>query len=216
MRTVSMRSFRSFGRLAVLAAGVILAVNGVAQANSVSFLVEPDDYDANNDGFITDDEFQPEGMDGGSPDGVIFALVPTNNLVGGDRFLLAPDTGLHFGGGGGSTLSFDFTLNADIELETYTLADNGFILGDPIFDILDGGDVLSMANTAVDNGDTYPFNGGPLLLDAGTTYSFNVTDFGAGIQSFMASWQYTVVPEPASCILLGAMGLTMVRPRRRR
>lgn len=187
-----------------------LCAPGAARAASVSFLVDPVTIDTSPmDGFITGSEFQPVG-----DDGVNFDLLPTNNLVGGDRFLLALTTGIQFGGGGGSTLEFEFTTDTTIQLESYTLPNSGFILNDPVFDIRDGVDILSLSNTAVDNGDTHNFNSGPVLINAGTTYTFIATNTGAGIQSFMESWQYSVVPEPASAALLG-VGLLCVATRRK-
>lgn len=184
---------------------------GTAQAgvHSVSFLVDPDTIDANNDGFITGGEFQPVGSSGH-----VFALTPTNNLVGADRFLLSDTRGLHFGGGGGSTLSFDFSVNQDIELTTYTIASTGFILNNPLFDLRKDADVLSTGNDATPNGLTAAFGGGPVTIEAGETYSFVVTNTGAAIQSFMDSWNYNVVPAPAGIGALGLFGLASMRRRR--
>lgn len=189
-----------FWAMAVVASLGLLAPTQT-QGAVVSFLVDPDTIDVNMDGFITGNELMPVGSDG-----VVFTTEPTDNLVGTDRFSLSLARGIHFGGGGGSTLSFDFSVDHPVTLNSYTLASSGFILGDPDFDIREGANVLSASNTAVSNGDTHNFNSGPISLDAGTTYSFVVNTTGAGIQSFMASWDYTLVPEPAT----GWIGLVML------
>ena len=195
---------------AAIGVGGLLSPSQVG-AEEVSFFVDPDTIDDNMDGFITDDEFQPVGSDG-----VVFDLLPTNNLVGADRFLLSDTNGLHYGGGGGSTLSFDFSVSDDIELESYTLG-NGFFLGNPVFNISEGASVLSMANTSNSAGDTHAFAGGPISLNAGTTYTFETTTFGAGVQSYMGTWTYSrsAVPEPGSLSILGLVaGFLAVRRRR--
>jgi hypothetical protein len=184
----------------------------IVSADVVSFQVDPTAFDANMDGNITDDEFNPVG-DGGT----IFSLTPTDNLVGADRLFLDPSTGLQYGGGGGSSLSFDFMVNENISLESYTLSSSGFFLGDPIFNISQGATVLSSMNTSIASGETHSFNGGPLLLTAGTNYSFETQVSGAAIQSFVSSWTYstTSVPEPGSAGLLAVAGLAVGMRRRR-
>ena len=185
--------------------GMLLMVAAITAqttyAETVSFLVDPDTIDANMDGFITGNEFQPVGTDG-----TIFDLEPTANLVGGLRFLLSDDQGIHYGGGGGSTLAFAFSVNRDISLESYTLASTGFFLGNPEFNIEEGATELSSLNTSNASGDTHAFNGGPIALTAGTTYTFETQVNGAAIQAFMESWTYssTAIPEP------GALGLLML------
>lgn len=173
-----------------------------ASAETVSFLIDPATIDGDNDGFITGNEFSPVGSDA-----TVFTMLPTNNLVGFDRFLLSATNGLHFGGGGGSTLSFDFSTDQDIQLQSYTIG-GGFVLGDPVFDLRDGSTVLSASNTAIAAGDTHNFASGPIDIDAGTTYTFITTTFGAGTQSFMASWDYSakVIPVPAAAW----MGLSLL------
>lgn len=196
----------------LIVAALTTFLNGNLNADEiVSFQVDPDTIDSNNDGFITGSEFQPIGTDG-----TVWMLTPTDNLVGADRFLLSETRGLHFGGGGGSTLSFDFEVDQDVFLESYTIADTGFILGDPTFDILEGATLLSSNNTATSNGDTHLFEGGPVELTVGTTYSFQVNNAGAAIQSFMASWEYSAasVPEPGSASIL-MLSLLVVGKRRR-
>lgn len=184
-----------------------------ASADVVSFLVDPATFDSNSDGFITGHEFQPMGTDG-----TVFDLEPTLNLVGADRFLLNLSTGLHFGGGGGSTIEFEFSVDKDLTLDSYTLSSAGFILGNPVFDIRENSTVLSSGNTAIASGDTHNFAGGPITLDAGTVYTFEATTFGAATQSFMAAWNYTpsAIPEPGSATCLGLAGLVLLGVRRRR
>lgn len=199
-----------------MATAVVIAVfsiGSVGQADEIlSFQVDPDTFDTNMDGFIQNDEFQPFGTDG-----TRFIFTPTDNLVGGDRFLLSEDRGLHYGGGGGSTLSFDFTANRDIELESYTLSSSGFFLSNPSFNIMEGTTVLSSSNTSNDSGDTHNFNGGPIALAANTTYSFETQVSGAGVQAYMSSWTYSVsaVPEPGAFSLLMLAG-SFAGLRRRR
>ena len=181
-------------------------------ADEVSFLVDPATIDSNNDGFITGNEFQPVGTDG-----TIFGLTPVNNLVGMPRFLLSDTNGLHYGGGGGSTLAFDFTVSHDINLESYTLSSTGFFLGNPDFTILDGVTALSSNNTSNNSGDTHNFNSGPISLTAGTVYSFQTETFGAGIQAFMGSWTYsrTAIPEPTTWGVLAFLSTSVIVRRRR-
>ena len=197
--TKQTRTGRRCGALVALGCGVALAVSSV-DAATVSFQVDPATIDTSPaDGFITGTEFSPTGSDG-----TVFTMMPTNNLVGSDRFLLSAADGLQFGGGGGSTLSFDFTTNQDITLDRYVLG-NGFFLSNPDFDIRDGAIVLSAANTSVAAGDGHAFNTAPISINSGTTYSFVVNSGGAAVQSFMESWDYTLVPEPASAGLLGLL-----------
>ena len=199
-----------FDRLRCLPVCMVTVTCGVglmpsrSEAGMVSFQVDPTTIDGNSDGFITGNEFSPVG-----DDGVVFTMEPTNNLVGGDRFLLSATTGLRFGGGGGSTLSFDFSVDQDIKLDSYTLAIDFAFLGDSVFDIRQDTDVLSAANTAVMSGDTHNFNSGPVPIDAGVTYTFITEAGGAAVQSFLASWQYTAIPEPGSLslVLLTGLGL---------
>ena len=184
-----------------------------ARAASVSFLVDPTTIDTSPmDGFITGTEFSPAGSDG-----TLFTFVPTDNLVGGARFLLSDDRGLQYGGGGGSTLSFEFSTSQDISLESYTLSSMGFFLGNPSFSILEGAAVLSSTNTSNNSGDTHGFNSGPIALTAGTTYSFDVQVAGAGVQAFMGSWTYTTtsIPEPGTFAALVVGGLFISLRRRR-
>lgn len=212
-----MRKFRT-GITKTLTLAGVLVFCGVSHwstsvsAEMVSFLVDPATIDSNMDGFITGHEFQPVGSDG-----TIFDLEPTDNLVGTDRFLLSEITGLRFGGGGGSTIEFEFSVDKDLTLDSYTLGTSGAFLGNPIFDIREGATVLSSGNTAVASGNTHNFVGGPISLDAGTVYTFETTTFGAAIQSFMATWTYTpqAIPEPGSTICL-AFAAIIVCTRRRR
>lgn len=178
----------------------------------LSFQVDPNTFDTNMDGFITDTEFTPLGSDGTQ-----FIFTPTNNLVGSDRLQLDPTTGLRYGGGGGSSLSFDFVSNRDISLNSYTLSSAGFFLGDPTFRVLETATVLSEDNTSNSSGDTYSFNDGPIEITANTTYSFETQVSGAGIQAYMGSWSYSVtaIPEPSSFALLVLAG-SVIRLGRRR
>ena len=181
-------------------------------ADVISFLIDPDTIDSDSDGFISGTELSPIGSGGTE-----FVFEPINNLVGAPRFFLHETRGLQFGGGGGSSLEFTFRTNEDIELESYTLASSGFFLGNPVFDIREGATVLSESNTAIASGNTHTFVDGPISIQAGTDYTFITTAPGAGVQSFMASWDYSVtaVPEPGTTTILLAMG-TLVAIRRRK
>lgn len=186
----------------------IALLSMTAAAEVVDFRVDPMTIDTNMDGFITDSEMTLTGSDG-----VIWAFMPTNNLVGADRFLVSDTHGLHFGGGGGSTLSFEFTVDTDVTLLSYTIGDQGFILGNPTFQLLDDGDLLSDDNDA-DMIGTSPWESGPIDLTAGTVYTIDVTTTGAAIQSFFHTWEYRPVPTPSALALLGLGGLVAAGRRR--
>ena len=112
-----------------LTTAILFAVaTGDTCAETMSFLVDPDSIDGDMDGFISGAEFSPIGSDG-----TTFAMTPTGNLVGFDRFHLRATTGLRFGGGGGSALTFDFSVDRDIELNAYTLGTSFSFLGNPVF-----------------------------------------------------------------------------------
>ena len=180
-----------------------------SQAATVSFRVDPTTIDINPaDTFITGTEFSPTGSDGTQ-----FIMEPTNNQTGSNRFLLSVDHGLSFGGGSASSVSFDFTPLATIDLNSYAIG-GGLSLNDPEFDILDGTTKLSIGNDGTASGN---FNGGPLRLMAGTTYSFVVTNNLATRQRQMATWDYTfiAVPEPSCRLSLIFVSLGFVCWRRR-
>jgi hypothetical protein len=181
-------------------------------ADIVSFLVDPDTIDSNNDAFITGDEFQPVGSGG-----TIFDFTPTNNLVSFPRFQLSAQRGVRYGGGGGSSLEFTFSTDQDILLNSYTLASSGSILGDPTFAIKSGDSILSNSNTSIGNGNIYSFNSGPIAIRSGQDYTFEVINSGAAIQSYMDSWNYTVtaVPEPGAVLFLSSLCLVLATSRRK-
>lgn len=180
-----------------------------SHAAVVSFLVDPTTIDNNpTDGFITGTEFSPTGSDG-----TVFTMTPTSNLVGPPRFLLSPTDGLSFGGGSGSTLTFDFVPSVDIQLESYTIG-GGLSVNDPMFDIREGAVILSSGNSGDASG---AFSNGPVLLQGGTTYSFIVTNGSALHQRQMATWNYsaTAIPEPSSFAALCISGTAALIHRRR-
>ncbi len=154
----------------------------------LSFQVDPTGLDTNMDTFINGTEFSPVGADG-----TVFTMTPTNNLTGPNRFLLSAANGLSFGGGSESSLTFDFSPDKDIQLNSSTLG-GGINLNNPTFDIREGGTTLSASNPGNTAGN---FASGPINLQGGTTYSFIVTNTGAAIQRQMATWDYTVIPEPS-------------------
>ena len=209
---------KTFFRQAISLNYLVLAVflfipSAVGFADVVSFLVDPNTIDSNNDGFITGDEFQPIGSGG-----TIFDFTPTNNLVSFPRFQLSSQRGLRYGGGGGSSLEFTFSTNQDILLNSYTLASSGSILGDPTFAIKAGDTILSNSNTSTGNGNTYSFNSGPISISSGQEYTFEVINSGAAIQSYMDSWDYSVsaVPEPGGVLFLSSLYLIFTTSRRRK
>lgn len=147
--------------------------------------------------------------------GVTFSFTPINNLVGGPRWISSAN-GISFGGGSGSSLTFDFVADADVSLDTYTLGGGVIQLGNPDFDILEGALSISSSNPA-NAVSSFDFNDDPVDLSAGTTYRFSVNSFGAGIRRQMASWTFTpatTMPLPTTLMLVTA-GVVVVASRRR-
>ncbi|MEO1526444.1 MAG: hypothetical protein AAFX06_13485 [Planctomycetota bacterium] len=196
--------------LTFLAFTFLTGVPGWA-AETVSFLVDPATIDANMDGFITGTEFSPIGSDG-----VQFTFRPTNNLTGSDRFQLSDTLGLRYGGGGGSTLSFDFSADRDFTLETYTITDDNTVVGNPLFELRDGSVVISTGNPGERVTGTRGFTSGPLQLTAGTTYTFQVTNGSAATQSYLNAFGYSVTAIPGCVLPLGLIGAFSTLRRRRR
>jgi len=198
-------------RLAVVAgvAGLLAGATGASAGDGVlNFVVDPADFDANMDGFLTGEEFAPLGSDG-----VQFTFTPVNNLVGTTRMTIDSGRGLHFGGGGGSLLEFDFTTDTEIDLLGYTIAGGFFILGNPTFDIVQGDGIFSADNNANVEG-SFEFNGGAIRMMPGETFRFVVTNSGAAIQSFISEWSYSVIPAPGSAGLVALAGVVALRRRR--
>ena len=206
-----MSNFIAFTRALLALAIIVVIGQNQLYADSVSFFVNPTTLpDSNGDGFVNENDFQPVGTDG-----TIFSLVPTDNLTGPDRFMLSETNGLQYGGGGGSTVAFNFSVNRVISLESYTLGE-GFFLSNPSFSILDSATVISSTNTSNNAGDTHNFNSGPLELTAGTVYSFETQINGAAVQAFLGSWTYTAaVPEPTSFLFLTVSSMAMLFRRNR-
>ena len=148
-----------------------------------------------------------------SDSGVDFTFVPTDNLVGAPRWVGGDR--INFGGGGGSSLEFEFTPDFQVTLDSYTIGLR-FHLGNPNFRILEGANVLSASNDADVDG-TFAFDSGPISLDPGVTYTFETNQFGAAIQSAFTAWDFTVIPEPSSAALLALAAFSFVsRTSRRR
>lgn len=161
--------------------------------------------------------------------GVTFTFESTNNLVGTDRWLGSSGSmsnGLQVGGGGGSTLSFDLTVDKAATLTGYTTnTSGGFVLGDPLFDLTDGtstliddGVINNPAGTGLFNpggGNDVTVSGLSISLLTGTTYSFTLSATGAAVQGFFTSFEVetTPVPLPAALpmMLIGVGGLAMLR-----
>lgn len=195
--------------VAVCAATIVLSAT-VAQAAVVSFLVDPSTIDG-GDGVVGPGEFNPVG-----DDGTVFTMTPTDNLVGGPRFLLDDTNGLRFGGGGGSSIEFDFSTNKDIKLESYVIPDTFLLLNNPTFDVLEGITSLSAGNAGGTDG-TIAFASGPIMITAGTTYTVDINATGAAVQSFFSAWNYTMVAIPTPAALPAALlGLGALAARRRR
>lgn len=147
--------------------------------------------------------------------GFTFTFDPVTNLVGGP-YWIAGSNGSSFGGGGGSSMVFDFMTDADVTLDSYTLGGELIQFGNPDFGMLQGVPALSASNQA-NAVSTFVFVSGPISLTAGVTYAFEVNTSGAAIQRQMRSWRFTVaddIPEPASLAWL-ASGLALLLARRR-
>lgn len=170
-------------------------------------------------------------------DGVTFTFVATQNQSGGARFLTGSsgliDNGLHLGGGGGSTIEFEFSVSEDVTLTGYSSnTGGGFALQDPTFDLLDGATILVDDAVLRDPTSTNIFNtsgendvvvtGLSVALRAGSTYIFDVDNTGAGTQSFLTALEFDTaspvapVPLPAGLPLLlaGLGGLSVLRRAR--
>ncbi|MEM7252028.1 MAG: VPLPA-CTERM sorting domain-containing protein [Pseudomonadota bacterium] len=151
--------------------------------------------------------------------GSILTLEATLNLVGAERFLNMvlgnPNNGLHLGGGGGSTLEFTVTPSTDVILNSYSTVSSGFFLGTPTLDITGPG-VSSLGNSLAGGNPSNALTGGPLSLEAGETYLFDVQGTGASVQTFISEFDITPVPLPAAAWMLAGAMLSLVAVRRRR
>ncbi|MEM7468165.1 MAG: hypothetical protein AAF387_14920 [Pseudomonadota bacterium] len=107
----------------------------------------------------------------------------------------------------------EFSVDQDVFLESFTIG-CGLCVNSPIFDIVDQSSamVISSANDAgVGDGVTVAFNGGPLLLTAGTAYRMELTGFGAAVQRNFQSWAFSPVPIPGALLLFGSGLLAFAR-----
>ena len=155
--------------------------------------------DLKNAPALTSDDFTR------TDEGVTWTFSTINALIGNNWRTSGAENFLSFGGGSGSTLVMDFSADVDSTLDSFTIG-CGLCINDPVFSITNQSTnaVVSAANsTAFDGGTTVNFAGGPLQIDAGTTYRFEVTNGGAAVQRNFDTWQFSVVPEPSGLISAG-------------
>ncbi len=152
-------------------------------------------------------------------DGVTFTFESTLNLVGVERFLgIRPGVignGLHLGGGGGSTLLFTLVVDQAVSLNSYSTDTGGTFLNSPVLDITGPG-VSSLGNGLAQGNAANAFAGGPLLLEAGALYTFDVQNTGAAVQAFVASFDVTAVAAPEPALAWLGLGLAALAARSRR
>ncbi len=133
---------------------------------------------------------------------------------------------LQFGGGAGNTANFTLIPSIDVFLNSYTGLGGASGNINAIFDITGLG-VNSIGNTFVTQGfdgnagETNPFAGGPLLLQAGETYSFTTTNASSNtigrFYSFDVEAATGQIPLPAGLpLFLTGLGLLVQVKRKTR
>ena len=129
------------------------------------------------------------------------------------------------GGGAGSVSAFTLSVSQAVSLNSFIGFAQQFNTN-PIFDVT-GGSVSSIGNTfsvAGFPGSAIPavddFVGGPLALEAGTVYTFDITNSGPATRGYITGLDFTAetttVPVPAALPLLltGLAALGLLSRRR--
>ncbi len=133
--------------------------------------------------------------------GVTFTFTALDNLVGADR-MFPSATGLTFGGGGGSTIQFSLTADADVTLSGFATNQASAAFTDPTFDVMLNAVTVSSGN--VGDGTSALFASGPLSLSLGDTLVFGITNPGAITQASLSSIDFDLVTTSASAVPLPA------------
>ncbi|MFL4469042.1 VPLPA-CTERM sorting domain-containing protein [Tateyamaria armeniaca] len=186
---------------------------------------------------LTDGVFAVTGAPGGpglgptafteTADGVTFTF--SNPISRGTNQFSLGSTGVAVGGGGVSAFSFDFSVDQDVTLSSYSGYNRGAGLVDPSLS-------LSLGATVIDSGVAFSgtgsnasaamvemFSGGAMpLLTAGVTYSVSVNNPSATTLGFLTAIEFETVaappvPLPAGLPLLlaGLGGFAVMRRRQR-
>ena len=151
--------------------------------------------------------------------GVTFTFTATNNLVGVNRFISGLgdnfSNGIVFGGGGGSTISFDFTVDTEIEVTGYRGFDQTFLTGVNATlregaTTLDSGVAFnSDGNSAADAALEAFAGGASFLLSAGTVYSVDVNNASPVTQSFLTGIEFDLINSPPAVPLPAGLPLLL-------
>ena len=206
--------------------GVALALaGGAASASTVSGSI---DF---TDGVFSNVSYSFAGPINGFDEvanGVTFSFATTGQFrqIGPyrDGGFVPADPSLAFGGGGGNTREFTLTVDQDVMLTSFTGSGQTFITS-PVFDVTGAG-VASVGNDFSVEGffpgpvGTESFEGGPLNLLAGETYTFTTTNSGSTTSGRFTAFAFTTqmapVPLPATAPLLLAAFAGLAFARRRR
>jgi hypothetical protein len=193
-----------------LLAGSLAVVAASAQASSIDFTQTLTDFDTEpvngwvdafrlSDDGVTFSFFNPQSR--GTPEQFTSVAGP---ILGG-----LSASGLQIGGGGASAFSFDFSVSHAVALDGYTITNQ---LGSGVtLSIADGSSTLTSGNDVSTTG-SFAFDGAPLDLEVGTTYSVSFADTGAAKQAVIEAFDFTKpadmapIPVPAGLpLLLGGL-----------